>query len=129
MLTNAFHFDVLKPYLSVYAEAADVLVVSTLSVLQCCSTLHHYLVQDQWSKQEGQSFDIVPYMKHYTLDVMLRCACSYESNCQITGLVLTIVTICGINFVAIHIMCTLSTWNYYTVIFSIANEYLIVLTD
>ena len=88
LLTNAFHFDVLKPYLSVYAEAADVLVVSALSVLQCCSTLHHYLVQDQWSKQEGQSFDIVPYMKHYTLDVMLRCACSYESNCQITGLVL-----------------------------------------
>ena len=28
LLTNAFHFDVLKPYLSVYAEAADVLLVS-----------------------------------------------------------------------------------------------------
>ena len=27
LLTRAFHFDVLKPYIRVYAEAADVLVV------------------------------------------------------------------------------------------------------
>ena len=28
LLTKAFHFDVLKPYLSVYAETADVLMAS-----------------------------------------------------------------------------------------------------
>ena len=27
LLTPAFHFDILKPYLKVYAEAADTLVV------------------------------------------------------------------------------------------------------
>ena len=41
--------------------------------------------QELLSRHEGRSVDMVPYMKHYTLDVMLRCACSYESNCQTTG--------------------------------------------
>ena len=32
LLTGAFHFDVLKPYLSVYSETADVLLVSVVIV-------------------------------------------------------------------------------------------------
>ena len=35
LLTGAFHFDVLKPYLSVYAETANVLLVSVEITVHC----------------------------------------------------------------------------------------------
>ena len=43
--------------------------------------------QDLWSKvPEGEAFDVFPYISSFTLDVMLRCTCSFESNCQIEKL-------------------------------------------
>ena len=39
--------------------------------------------QGKWSKvPEGKSFDVFPHISLLTLDVMLRCTCSYQSNCQ-----------------------------------------------
>ena len=64
LLTPAFHYDILRPYVKVYGEAASELV-------------------ELWSKiPEGESFNAFPYISHLTLDVMLRCACSHKSNCQ-----------------------------------------------
>ena len=34
LLTSAFHFDILKPYIDVYNKAADILIVSTNFVSQ-----------------------------------------------------------------------------------------------
>ncbi len=64
LLTPAFHYDILRPYLKVYGEAASELV-------------------GLWNEiPEGESFNAFPYISHLTLDVMLRCACSHKSNCQ-----------------------------------------------
>ena len=66
LLTPAFHFDILRPYIKVYNEAAQVLV-------------------DKWKKSgERESFDVYHSISLFTLDVMLRCACSFESNCQVS---------------------------------------------
>ena len=65
LLTPAFHFDILRPYVKVYGEAADVLT-------------------DLWAKvPEGDSINVFPYISLFTLDVMLQCTCSYKSDCQV----------------------------------------------
>ena len=38
LLTPAFHFGILKPYVNIYNKAADVFIVSSASVLKCVST-------------------------------------------------------------------------------------------
>ena len=69
LLTPAFHFDILRPYIKVYNDAARVLV-------------------NQWRETpEGEAFDVYHSISLFTLDVMLRCACSFESNCQVSKLV------------------------------------------
>ena len=66
LLTPAFHYDILRPYIKVYADASNELV-------------------QLWSDiPEGQSFNASPYISLLTLDIMLRCTCSYKSNCQLT---------------------------------------------
>ncbi|XP_065906269.1 ultra-long-chain fatty acid omega-hydroxylase-like isoform X1 [Dysidea avara] len=64
LLTPAFHFDILKPYVKVYCECVDVLL-------------------DKWSKVgRDDVVELFSSSSMLTLDVMLRCTCSYESNCQ-----------------------------------------------
>jgi cytochrome P450 family 4 subfamily B polypeptide 1 len=64
LLTPAFHFDILRPYAGVFTDCSRTLV-------------------GEWSKvPEGQSFNVFPCISLLTLDVMLRCTCSYDSHCQ-----------------------------------------------
>ena len=45
--------------------------------------MYKLCTQGKWSKvPEGKSFDVFPHISLLTLDVMLRCTCSYQSNCQ-----------------------------------------------
>ena len=67
MLTPAFHFSIIQSYMSTYNDATDVLL-------------------NKWSSQleEGNgTVDIYRDSTLFTLDVILRCACSYETNCQL----------------------------------------------
>ncbi|KAI6646474.1 Phylloquinone omega-hydroxylase CYP4F2 isoform X3 [Oopsacas minuta] len=69
LLTPAFHFEILHSYISIYNEAVDCLI-------------------GKWERslQEGKSqLEIGDDIGLMTLDVMLRCACSYSSNCQESG--------------------------------------------
>ncbi|XP_064601464.1 cytochrome P450 4F2-like [Liolophura sinensis] len=68
LLTSAFHFNVLKPYVTIYNEAADVL----LGKLERLS-------------KRGESIEVFNHMALYTLDVMLQCAFSYKDNIQDAG--------------------------------------------
>ncbi|XP_059152541.1 ultra-long-chain fatty acid omega-hydroxylase-like [Physella acuta] len=66
LLTPAFHFDILKPYLSIYQTCSDILIEKLTKLCK-----------------KGEPINIYPLINLDTLDVILRCAFSYESNCQI----------------------------------------------
>ena len=68
LLTPAFHFDILKSYISLYHDAADELIVK----------MTH-------SAKNGKTFDIFKNISLCTLDILLRCAFSQETGCQQMG--------------------------------------------
>ncbi|XP_060079007.1 cytochrome P450 4F6-like [Ylistrum balloti] len=66
LLTHAFHFDVLKPYVSIYNKAADTLL-------------------DKFAEQmiqRRESVEIMDSLNLLTLDVILRCSLSYDGDIQ-----------------------------------------------
>ncbi|KAK3084514.1 hypothetical protein FSP39_014614 [Pinctada imbricata] len=65
LLTPAFHFDILKPYVNIYNKVAD--------------TLLENIKQNMDSKNEVEIYNLVSMA---TLDTMLRCAFSYTSDVQ-----------------------------------------------
>ncbi|XP_052286014.1 cytochrome P450 4F6-like isoform X2 [Dreissena polymorpha] len=68
LLTPAFHFDILKPYVQVYNEAVQKLIVNLDSVTDT-----------------KESFEVFSHVSRLTLDIILRCAFSYETDCQAPG--------------------------------------------
>uniref|UniRef100_A0A2K6P9E4 Cytochrome P450 family 4 subfamily B member 1 n=1 Tax=Rhinopithecus roxellana TaxID=61622 RepID=A0A2K6P9E4_RHIRO len=56
LLTAGFHYDVLKPYVALFAESTRVML-------------------DKWEEkaQEGKSFDIFCDVGHMTLDTLMKC--------------------------------------------------------
>ncbi|XP_065919119.1 cytochrome P450 4B1-like [Dysidea avara] len=68
LLTPAFHFGVLKPYVQVYNECVQTLI-------------------EKWAKlaSSTESVEICDSVSLLTLDVILRCAFSYKSDCQDLG--------------------------------------------
>ncbi|BFZ22987.1 hypothetical protein BsWGS_26025 [Bradybaena similaris] len=65
LLTPAFHFDILKSYLDIYNKCSDILI-SKLSSLS----------------SGGKSVEMYSLINKDALDVILRCAFSYNSDCQ-----------------------------------------------
>ncbi|KAK7501782.1 hypothetical protein BaRGS_00006868 [Batillaria attramentaria] len=68
MLTPAFHFDILRPYVDVYNKAADIL----------CENIDKLA-------DTGKSFDIYPLLKLCTFDIILKCAMSVDLDIQLKG--------------------------------------------
>ncbi|XP_062592665.1 ultra-long-chain fatty acid omega-hydroxylase-like [Saccostrea cucullata] len=68
LLTPAFHFDILKPYLKIYKSCADLLVRNITT-----------------ESDKGESVEIFSLVSSCTLDIILRCAFSYETDCQNIG--------------------------------------------
>ncbi|XP_033724689.1 cytochrome P450 4A25-like [Pecten maximus] len=68
LLTPAFHFDILRPYVGIYNEASDLLLNKMAAHVE-----------------KGQSFELFSNISMCTLDVILRCAFSYDNDCQIKG--------------------------------------------
>lgn len=56
LLTPGFHYDVLKPYVAVYADSTNIML-------------------DKWEKKakEGKSFDIFSDVGHMALDTLMKC--------------------------------------------------------
>lgn len=69
LLTPAFHFDVLKPYMSIYNQCVEGLMQKF----------------DQLSAKTGNSLDIFNSVSLCTLDIILRCAFSATKNVQQQG--------------------------------------------
>ncbi|XP_041377585.1 cytochrome P450 4F12-like [Gigantopelta aegis] len=68
LLTPAFHFDILKPYVDIYNKTADVLL----------DKIEHY-------SKTGESFELFSMISLCTLDIILKCAMSYDNDVQLKG--------------------------------------------
>jgi len=65
LLTPAFHFDILRAYVPIYNEAVDI-----------------FMQKLEDGKTPASGFDLFDEMSLLTLDVILQCAFSQESDCQ-----------------------------------------------
>ncbi|XP_063283845.1 cytochrome P450 4B1-like [Pelobates fuscus] len=65
LITPGFHYDVLKPYVKIMSDCANVML-------------------DKWEKlvPEKKSVELFHYVSLMTLDTIMKCAFSYHSNCQ-----------------------------------------------
>ncbi|XP_054021123.1 cytochrome P450 4A25 [Dryobates pubescens] len=63
MLTPAFHYDVLKPYVHMVSDSVKVML-------------------DKWEKKSTESVEIFQDVSLMTLDSIMKCAFSCKSNCQ-----------------------------------------------
>ncbi|KAK3749712.1 hypothetical protein RRG08_056501 [Elysia crispata] len=68
LLTPAFHFEILKSYIELKNRCADILVGKFVQ-----------------AAESSTSFPIFSNVIKFTLDVILKCAMSYETNCQLPG--------------------------------------------
>ncbi|KAI8498411.1 hypothetical protein Bbelb_236130 [Branchiostoma belcheri] len=67
LLTPAFHFEILKPYVTLFSESTNVLI-------------------DKWSSvPAGSPVELFDHVSLLTLDSMLKCSLGYRSNCQTDG--------------------------------------------
>ncbi|CAI9591190.1 unnamed protein product [Staurois parvus] len=65
LLTPGFHYDVLKPYVRVMSDCANVML-------------------DKWEHlvSDEKSVELFHHVSLMTLDTIMKCAFSYQSNCQ-----------------------------------------------
>nr|XP_013803903.1 PREDICTED: LOW QUALITY PROTEIN: taurochenodeoxycholic 6 alpha-hydroxylase-like [Apteryx mantelli mantelli] len=65
LLTPAFHYDVLKPYVTLMSDSVKVML-------------------DKWEKRNTQrkTMEIFQDMSLMTLDTIMKCAFSYDTSCQ-----------------------------------------------
>ncbi|CAI9591191.1 unnamed protein product, partial [Staurois parvus] len=65
LLTPGFHYDVLKPYVRLMSDCANVML-------------------DKWEHlvSEKKSVELFHHVSLMTLDTIMKCAFSYQSNCQ-----------------------------------------------
>ncbi|XP_024078512.3 cytochrome P450 4F22-like, partial [Terrapene carolina triunguis] len=66
MLTPAFHFDILKPYMKIFNQSTDIMHVKWRRLVASGST----------------SLDMFGQVSLMTLDSLQKCVFSYNSNCQ-----------------------------------------------
>lgn len=68
LLTPAFHFDILRPYMAINNRCVDV-----------------FLDKVEKFAESGEYFEVFTQVSLLTLDIILRCAFSYENDCQTRG--------------------------------------------
>ena len=83
-ITSLFSLLVLPPFLQ------------AMCVGVCLHAYMHVYIQDKWMKMISQSntVEICEPVNLVTLDVILRCAFSYKSNCQDSGYAINSYSIC-----------------------------------
>ncbi|KAM6216827.1 cytochrome P450 4F2-like [Rhynchocyon petersi] len=66
LLTPAFHFNILKPYVKIFSEAANIM-------------------HDKWQhliSKGSEHLDMFEHISLMTLDSLLKCVFSFDSHCQ-----------------------------------------------
>ncbi|XP_028667982.2 cytochrome P450 4B1-like [Erpetoichthys calabaricus] len=67
LLTPGFHYDILKPYVKVMGDSVNVLLKKL----------------ERYSNKYDESVEMFQQISLLTLDIILKCAFSYNSNCQL----------------------------------------------
>ncbi|XP_005094867.1 cytochrome P450 4F22 [Aplysia californica] len=101
LLTPAFHFDILKPYMAVYNSCANTMLTK----------------MEAFSVKE-EAFELFDLIDKLALDVILQCAFSYQSDCQTssdssyTAAIVELVTLWGERTLSpLHFNDTLYKWS------------------
>ncbi|XP_013416433.1 cytochrome P450 4F22 [Lingula anatina] len=68
LLTPAFHFDILRTYMVIYNEASDM-----------------FLTKLSGMAERNEPLDVFHHISLLTLDIILKCAFSFDANVQSTG--------------------------------------------
>ncbi|XP_020663181.3 cytochrome P450 4A4 [Pogona vitticeps] len=87
LLTPGFHYDVLKPYVTAMVE----------SVKQMLDILENVV-----SKDTTASVEMFQYVSLMSLDTIMKCSFSYQSNCQVDRNNSYINTVYNLSFLAIE---------------------------
>ncbi|XP_073450031.1 cytochrome P450 4B1-like isoform X1 [Aquarana catesbeiana] len=76
LLTPAFHYDVLKPYIQLMSDSTHIMLV----IIENSA----HIMPNRFQKEvtRGTSVDIYPYVSAMTLDTIMKCAFSCNNNCQ-----------------------------------------------
>ncbi|XP_035687066.1 cytochrome P450 4A4-like, partial [Branchiostoma floridae] len=69
LLTPAFHFEILRPYVRIYNQATDVFMEK----------------MSRSFAQKGKAVEITKHVSLLTLDIILQCAFSHNIDCQRVG--------------------------------------------
>ncbi|KAH0519814.1 Cytochrome P450 4F22 [Microtus ochrogaster] len=67
LLTPAFHFDILKPYMKIFNQSTDIM---------------HAKWRRRLAEGSVTSFDMFEHVSLLTLDSLQKCVFSYNSDCQ-----------------------------------------------
>lgn len=63
LLTPAFHFEILRSYVQIFQDSINILL-------------------EKWMSQESDEVELFRHLSLMTLDSILKCALSYETDCQ-----------------------------------------------
>nr|KAF6479601.1 cytochrome P450 family 4 subfamily F member 11 [Molossus molossus] len=66
MLTPAFHFDILKPYVKIFNKSTDIM----------------HAKWQRLASEGGTRLDMFEHISLMTLDSLQKCVFSFDSNCQ-----------------------------------------------
>ncbi|XP_043942776.1 cytochrome P450 4A4-like [Protopterus annectens] len=77
LLTPGFHYEILKPYVKLVADSTNVMLDKLERLMQ-----------------KGSSVDIYQHVSLMSLDSIMKCAFSYNSNCQVDRLMKPNCTTC-----------------------------------
>ncbi|KAL5013691.1 hypothetical protein ScPMuIL_007961 [Solemya velum] len=103
LLTPAFHFEILRSYISVFNDGSK----------QFLANIDPYA-------DSGKSFDLFGPVSLCALDVLLRCALSQETNCQISKETVPYVT--AVNELATSILQRMGKiWMYSDFLFGLSH--------
>lgn len=104
LLTPAFHFDILKPYMEVYNRCVDTLMEKFASACR-----------------DGKSLEISQPISLCTLDVILRCAFSHSEDIQMAKCSNSYIE-ATINLTYLAMYRALRPWLYPNIIFFLTAE-------
>ncbi|KAM9241747.1 cytochrome P450 4A11-like [Dugong dugon] len=86
MLTPAFHYNILKPYVELMADSVRVMLLNLCSLTSTYPRTHRspHSLMDKWEKLITQNsfLEVYEHISLMTLDTIMKCAFSHQGSIQ-----------------------------------------------